>query len=53
MIFTQLVVLYEFPLISRAETLLITGQRDRTAFGRTWASKSVADALDNYLVLGR
>ncbi len=52
MIFTQ-PVRYEFPLISRAETLLIIGQRDQTAFGRTWASKSVADALGNYPVLGR
>ncbi len=52
MIFTQ-PVLYEFPLISRAETLLIIGQRDRTAFGRTWASKGVADAPANYPVLGR
>ena len=51
MIFTQ-PVLYEFPLI-RSETLLIIGQRDRTAFGQTWAPKSVAETLGNYPVLGR
>ena len=51
MIFTQ-PVLYEFPLI-RSETLLIIGQRDRTAFGKTWAPKSVAETLGNYPVLGR
>ena len=51
MIFTQ-PVLYEFPLIA-SETLLIIGQRDRTAFGRTWAPKSVAATLGDYPVLGR
>ena len=50
MIFTQ-PVLYEFPLI-RSETLLIIGQRDRTAFGRTWAPTN-AEALGNYPMLGR
>ena len=51
MIFTQ-PVLYEFPLLA-PETLLIIGQRDRTAFGATWASENVADELGNYPVLGR
>ena len=51
MIFTQ-PVLYEFPLLT-VETLLIIGQRDRTAFGATWAPKSVAETLGNYPVLGR
>jgi len=51
MIFTQPVV-YEFPLV-RASTLLIIGQRDRTAIGRAWAPKDVAAALGDYPVLGR
>ena len=51
MIFTQ-PVLYEFPLVG-SETLLIIGQRDRTAFGRGWAPKTVAESLGNYPVLGR
>ena len=51
MIFTQPVV-YEFPLLA-AETLLIIGQRDRTAFGRAWARKTVVESLGNYPVLGR
>jgi pimeloyl-ACP methyl ester carboxylesterase len=51
MIFTQ-PVLYEFPLLA-PETLLIIGQRDRTAFGASWAPKSVAETLGDYPVLGR
>jgi pimeloyl-ACP methyl ester carboxylesterase len=51
MIFTQPVV-YEFPRI-RVSTLLIIGQRDRTAIGRAWAPKDVASTLGNYPVLGR
>lgn len=40
MIFTQPVV-YELPLV-RVPTLLIIGQRDRTAVGSAWAPKDVA-----------
>jgi pimeloyl-ACP methyl ester carboxylesterase len=51
MIFTQPVV-YEFPLL-RVPTLLVIGQRDRTALGRAWAPKSVAATLGDYPALGR
>jgi pimeloyl-ACP methyl ester carboxylesterase len=51
MIFTQPVV-YEFPRI-RAPTLLIIGQRDRTAIGRGWAPKEVGATLGDYPTLGR
>jgi pimeloyl-ACP methyl ester carboxylesterase len=51
MIFTQ-PVLYEFSRV-RAPTLLIIGQRDRTAIGRAWASKDVAATLGDYPALGR
>jgi pimeloyl-ACP methyl ester carboxylesterase len=50
MIFTQ-PVLYEFPLVT-ARTLLIIGQRDRTAFAGG-ASGNVRATLGNYPVLGR
>ena len=51
MIFTQPVV-YEFPLLE-VPTLLVIGQRDRTALGRAWAPKDVAATLGNYPELGR
>lgn len=51
MIFTQ-PVLYEFPLL-KVRTLLIIGQRDRTALGKGWASPEVRARLGNYPVLGR
>jgi pimeloyl-ACP methyl ester carboxylesterase len=51
MIFTQPVV-YEFPLLM-VPTLLIIGQRDRTALGRAWAPKQVAAKLGNYPELGK
>jgi pimeloyl-ACP methyl ester carboxylesterase len=51
MIFTQ-PVLYEFPLL-KSRTLLIIGQRDRTAFGRAWASHAVQAQLGNYPLLGQ
>jgi pimeloyl-ACP methyl ester carboxylesterase len=51
MVFTQPVV-YEFPRVS-APTLLIIGQRDRTAVGSTWAPKEVAARLGDYPTLGR
>lgn len=50
MIWTQ-PVLYEFPLL-RAPTLLIIGQRDRTALGKAWAPKDVAATLGDYPKLG-
>ena len=50
MIFTQ-PVLYEFPLVA-TRTLLIIGQRDRTAFAGG-ASGNVRATLGNYPVLGR
>jgi pimeloyl-ACP methyl ester carboxylesterase len=51
MIFTQPVV-YEFPKIS-VPTLLIIGQRDRTAIGKAGAPPTVREKLGNYPELGR
>lgn len=51
MVFTQ-PVLYEFPRI-KAPTLLIIGQRDRTAIGKAWAPERVKKTLGNYPRLGR
>lgn len=51
MIFTQPVV-YELPRL-RAPTLLVIGQRDRTALGRAWAPKDVAATLGDYPALGK
>jgi pimeloyl-ACP methyl ester carboxylesterase len=51
MIFTQPVV-HEFPRLA-VPTLLIIGQRDRTALGRAWAPKDVAAALGDYPALGK
>lgn len=51
MVFTQPVV-HEFPDV-RVPTLLIIGQRDRTALGKAWAPKEVADTLGDYPTLGR
>jgi len=51
MIFTQ-PVLYEFPRIA-VPTLLIIGQRDRTALGRAFVPKEVADTLGDYKALGK
>jgi pimeloyl-ACP methyl ester carboxylesterase len=51
MIFTQPVV-YEFPLV-KVPTLLIIGQRDRTALGKNLVAPEVAKTLGNYPELGR
>jgi pimeloyl-ACP methyl ester carboxylesterase len=51
MIFTQ-PVLYEFGNI-QAPTLLIIGQRDRTALGKGRAPASIRSSLGNYPELGR
>jgi pimeloyl-ACP methyl ester carboxylesterase len=51
MIFTQPVV-HDLPRL-RVPTLLIIGQRDRTALGRPWAKPEVAPTLGNYPKLGR
>jgi pimeloyl-ACP methyl ester carboxylesterase len=51
MIYTQPVV-YEFPRL-RVPTLLVIGQRDRTALGRAWAPKDVAATLGDYPALGK
>ena len=51
MVFTQ-PVLDEFPDLV-PPTLLIIGQRDRTAIGRAWAPAAVKDTLGDYPVLGR
>lgn len=51
MIFTQPVV-HEFPLI-KTPTLLIIGQRDRTALNRGNAPASIRDSLGDYPALGR
>jgi pimeloyl-ACP methyl ester carboxylesterase len=50
MIFTQ-PVLYEFGDV-RVPTLLIIGQRDRTALGKQLVSREVAATLGDYLQLG-
>ncbi|RZJ73264.1 alpha/beta hydrolase [Flavobacterium sp.] len=51
MIFTQPVV-YEFGNLN-VPTLLIIGQRDRTALGKAKAPKDVQETLGNYPKLGR
>jgi pimeloyl-ACP methyl ester carboxylesterase len=51
MIYTQPVV-YEFPQL-RVPTLLVIGQRDRTALGRAWAPKEAAARLGDYPALGK
>jgi pimeloyl-ACP methyl ester carboxylesterase len=51
MIYTQPVV-YEFGRL-KVPTLLIIGQRDRTALGRAWVSKDVAATLGDYPALGK
>jgi pimeloyl-ACP methyl ester carboxylesterase len=51
MIFTQ-PVLYEFEDL-RMPTLLIVGQRDRTAIGKNLAPKEVSTAMGNYPKLGK
>lgn len=51
MIYTQPVV-HEFPLL-RVPTVLVIGQRDRTAVGRDAAPPEVAAKLGDYPVLGR
>ena len=51
MIFTQPVV-HELPSV-RVPTLLVIGLRDRTALGRAWAPKEVADTLGDYTKLGK
>jgi pimeloyl-ACP methyl ester carboxylesterase len=51
MIFTQPVV-DEFPDI-RVPTLLVIGQRDRTAIGKPWVPPEVAETLGRYPELGR
>ncbi|AHF93437.1 alpha/beta hydrolase [Opitutaceae bacterium TAV5] len=51
MIFTQ-PVLYEFPRL-RVPTLLIIGQRDRTALGKARAPEEIRPTLGDYPALGR
>jgi len=51
MAFTQ-PVLYDFPDL-KVPTLLVIGQRDRTALGKAWASPEVRSKLGNYPELGR
>jgi pimeloyl-ACP methyl ester carboxylesterase len=51
MVFTQPVV-YEFPRL-KVPTLLVIGQRDRTALGRAWVSKEVGATLGDYPALGK
>ena len=51
MVFTQPVV-HEFPDI-KVPTLLIIGQRDRTAIGKAWAPPEVKAKLGHYPELGR
>jgi pimeloyl-ACP methyl ester carboxylesterase len=51
MAFTQ-PVLYELPDL-KVPTLLVIGQRDRTALGKAWASPEARSKLGNYPELGR
>jgi pimeloyl-ACP methyl ester carboxylesterase len=51
MVFTQPVV-HEFPRVA-VPTLLVIGQRDRTALGKAWAPKEAAAKLGDYPALGR
>jgi pimeloyl-ACP methyl ester carboxylesterase len=51
MVLTQ-PVLYELPDL-RVPTLLVIGQRDRTAIGKGWAAPEVKARLGNYPVLGK
>lgn len=51
MVMTQ-PVLYEFPDVT-APTLLIIGERDRTAIGKNLVSKEVAATMGQYQVLGK
>lgn len=51
MIFTQ-PVLYEFKNI-KSPTVLIIGQRDRTAIGKSWAPETTKNKMGNYPVLGK
>jgi pimeloyl-ACP methyl ester carboxylesterase len=51
MIFTQPVV-YELPNL-KVPTLLLIGQRDRTALGKAWAPKEAGLALGDYPALGK
>lgn len=51
MVFTQPVV-HELPDV-RVPTLLVIGQKDRTAIGKAWASESVRAQLGDYPALGR
>jgi pimeloyl-ACP methyl ester carboxylesterase len=51
MIFTQ-PVLYEFPKLT-TPTLLIIGQRDRTALGKNTVAPDVAETMGQYPELGR
>lgn len=51
MVFTQPVV-HDFPKI-QVPTLLIIGQRDKTAIGKALAPPEVASTLGNYPELGR
>ena len=45
-------VYYEFQLL-KPETVLITGERDRTAIGKNWAPPTVQKEMGDYPALGR
>lgn len=51
MVYTQPIV-YEFPLL-KMRTLLIIGNKDNTAIGKTWAPPEVQPLLGHYGVLGK
>lgn len=51
MVFTQ-PVLYELDQL-KPQTLLIIGQRDRTAIGKAWVARDVANSMGNYPALGQ
>lgn len=50
MVFTQ-PVLYEFKNI-KVPTVLIIGDRDKTAIGKAWAPEDIKNKMGNYKVLG-
>lgn len=51
MIFTQ-PVFYEFKNV-KVPTVLIIGQRDRTAIGKAWAPEKMKKKMGNYPILGK
>ncbi len=51
-VYTQPII-YEFPLLAKTKTLLITGEKDSTAIGKAWSPPDVQRVLGNYSALGK